>query len=364
MSSRPGEPVDLQVITERDVGLFSLLQQVIAQVPWALRMHRIPVVLFRGNTSYWTPGGYRGNDTVWEYYFEPLVAGYPASTVSERVREMVASRPPYLEGEGYFADEHTFVSAHYGDHPHLLGMTLPIPYLWDDPDARIRAAANEIMRRYVRPREYISEAVETWAREHMDGCYVIGVHSRGTDAISEEEVRPHRQNSLKLSAYVTEIERLIAIHPSAKVFVATDDQSSLDYLRRVFGARVLDYGSIRHKGGVSVLNGPTGWAIMPAYVARDRDVAARNGEEATIEYLLLSLCDHLVHNGSGLARTVLLNAPHLAHTNTNPPPPDAEPATTFWSFLDAHLASVSELWHPDGTDRSVATSYQPRAETG
>src|SRR6185369_11510514 len=62
--------------------------------------------------------------------------------------------------------------------------------------------------------------------------------------------------------------------------------------------------------------GPTGW-IMPAYIAGDRDRAERNGEEAVVEYLLLSSCDYLVHNGSGLARTVLLNAPQLPHTNTH-----------------------------------------------
>jgi hypothetical protein len=56
---------------------------------------------------------------------------------------------------------------------------------------------------------------------------------------------------------------------------------------------------------------------MPAYIAQDRDVAARNGEGAVVEYLLLSRCHHLVHNGSSLARTVLLNVPELPHTNTH-----------------------------------------------
>jgi hypothetical protein len=56
---------------------------------------------------------------------------------------------------------------------------------------------------------------------------------------------------------------------------------------------------------------------MPAYISRNRDLAAWNGEEAVIEYLLLSQCAYLVHNGSGLARTVLLNAPNLPHTNTH-----------------------------------------------
>ena len=76
------------------------------------------------------------------------------------------------------------------------------------------------------------------------------------------------------------------------------------------------YDSIRHQSGEAAGQGPTGW-IMPAYIAGDRGRAARNGEDAIVEYLLLSRCDHLVHNGSSLARTVLLNAPRLPHTNTH-----------------------------------------------
>ena len=34
-------------------------------------------------------------------------------------------------------------------------------------------------------------------------------------------------------------------------------------------------------------------------------VAARNGEEAVVEYLLLCRCQHLVHNWSGIPRVVL-----------------------------------------------------------
>jgi hypothetical protein len=98
--------------------------------------------------------------------------------------------------------------------------------------------------------------------------------------------------------------------------VASDEQSSLDHLAAAFGDRVIAYDTVRHRDGAAAGQGPTGW-IMPAYIVRDRDVAARNGEDAVVEYLLLSRCHHLVHNGSSLARTVLLNAPELPHTNTH-----------------------------------------------
>jgi hypothetical protein len=150
----------------------------------------------------------------------------------------------------------------------------------------------------------------------LTGRCVIGVHIRGTDAVSREEVRPHRQGSLRLWKYAEHIERLLQREPDALIFVATDAQSSLDFLKTEFGDRVVHYDSIRHQNGPAAGKGPTGW-IMPAYIAADRDRAARNGEDAVVEYLLLARCQYLVHNGSSLARTVLLKEPAMPHVNTH-----------------------------------------------
>jgi hypothetical protein len=111
------------------------------------------------------------------------------------------------------------------------------------------------------------------------------------------------------------------------------------HLATAFPGRVIAYDSIRHQSGEAAGQGPTGW-IMPAYIAADRDVAAKNGEDAVIEYLLLSRCDYLVHNGSSLARTVLLNAPELCHTNTHRRVP--EPVAPSGS-----LANRDDM-HPEG----------------
>ena len=309
-------PMQLHIVSERDVGLFSLIQQVIANIPWAIVENRVPVVHFGNDTCYWTPNGHRGRRTVWEYYFEPLVPGYPASSIPEPVRARIAVDRPSPHEVGYLVERDAFVSNHYGDHPQLRGAALPIPYQWDDPDDTLRREAKAIVDGFIRPRAYLLQKVHTFFARHMAGHHLIGVHARGTDATSKQEVRPFRQGSLVLPRYVDEIERLLAVQPRAKIFAATDDQSSLDHLVRVFGPRVIAYESVRHHGGAAAGQGPTGW-IMPAYIAQDRDVAAKNGEDAVIEYLLLSRCHHLVHNGSSLARTVLLNAPRLPHTNTH-----------------------------------------------
>ena len=308
--------MNFHIICERDVGLFSHIQQVIANIPWAIQEGRIPIVYFQDKTCYWTPNRYHDKETVWEYYFEPVVMAYPTSSIPPHIREIIAHNHPSPYEVGYFADEHTFVSNHFGDHPALAGKTLSIPYLMEDPDDELRQEAHDIIRCFIQPRDYIQQKASHFFQQYMKGRPIIGVHARGTDATSQQEIRPHRHGSLILSKYVTAIQRILDAQPTARLFVATDAQASLEYLRNAFGTRVFAYTSIRHVSGEAAGKGPTGW-IMPAYIAGDRDRAAHNGEEAVIDYLLLSRCNYLVHNGSSLARTVLLNAPQLPHTNTH-----------------------------------------------
>jgi hypothetical protein len=173
-----------------------------------------------------------------------------------------------------------------------------------------------LIRQFVRPRLYIRDKVDLFYREKLSGRDSIGVHIRGTDAVSIEEKRPHRQNSLRYDRYRDEVRSLLDKLPSACVFVATDAEESLVFMRREFGNRVVARESLRHTDGPATGAGPTGW-IMPAYIAGNRDSAARNGEEAVLEYLVLTKCSYLVHNGSSLARTVLLHEPAIPHVNTH-----------------------------------------------
>src|SRR5947209_7828941 len=86
--------VRLHIICERDVGLFSLVQQVISNIAFAMHEQRVPIVFFGRGCSYWTPTGYRGRDTVWEYYFEPIFPEYPVRTIPEHIKLCVEVRPP------------------------------------------------------------------------------------------------------------------------------------------------------------------------------------------------------------------------------------------------------------------------------
>jgi len=308
--------VKIHIICERDVGLFSLIQQVIAHVHWAEKTSRIPIVLFGDRCCYQVPGGYRSRDTVWEYYFEPLHPDHSVDSLSRETRSKISNNFPLPGEPGFWLEKDIWVSNNFGDHPALRGRSLVIPYGWRDPDRELRARAARIFKEYVRPRAYISESVDDFQQRHMGDRPFIGVQIRGTDAISRQEDRAHRKDSLSLEAYRAEIQGQLESNPNAGIFVATDDERSYAFIKKHFGDRVVACESYRHVGGDAAGRGPTGW-LMPAYIADDRELAARNGEEAVVEFLLLSRCSLLVHNGSSLARSVLLNMPEMPHVNTN-----------------------------------------------
>ena len=178
-----------------------------------------------------------------------------------------------------------------------------------EPSDSLRQWTSAIIRDYVRPRDYIAEKADRFYNHHLAGRYVIGVHIRGTDALVDPD-RILKENRVSFQKNFAIVERLLRVQPDSLIFVASDAQSSVDRMRERFGKCVIAYDSIRHKSGELAGRGPNR-GLMPAYLTRDRDLAARNGEEAVVEYLLLCRCDYLVHNGSGIPRAVLLTVPGM-----------------------------------------------------
>lgn len=304
----------LHIIIERDVGLFSLVQQVIGHVRLAIHEGRTPIAYFGKGCCYWVDGGYEGKLNVWEYYFEPVVESHAVDTIPQHVKDYAKSHPILHIQPGHYIGDEAFVTKHFGDHKVFEGKSLKIPYLWNDPPSETRKTASEIIKKYVRPRKYILEQVTAYMDEHMANEYVVGVHIRGTDVNDRIEHNIHRRGSYDLSAYVRKLENLLHENPQAKIYVATDTNDALSHLKSVFPGKILHHSSIFHTDENGSGKGPSGW-IMPGYLTENAAKAAKNGEEAIIDYLLLSECNYLIHNGSALARTALLKNPDLPQHN-------------------------------------------------
>lgn len=307
------ESVKWHIICERDVGLFSLIQQVISHIPLAISKRRIPVAFWGDGCCYWTASGYMGADNVWEYYFDPIVVDNPLHTISKESLGDIRRMPPKSDTPGYYIGD-MFVSSHFGDHFAFKNKTLKIPYKWTDPSKNLRQKASQIIREYIRPRSYIAKKVDDFYTQNMKDRFVIGVHMRATDVTDINEHNIHRRGSYNFERFVDKISIQLSRYPNAKLFVATDSLSALQKLKEEFGHLILQTSSIFQISAEVVGTGPTG-NIIPGYLATCSQRAAENGMEAVVDYLLLSKCSYLIHNGSGLARTALLNNPELQHTN-------------------------------------------------
>jgi hypothetical protein len=308
----------LHIVCDWDVGLFNLVLGAIAHICWACTEGRIPIIYYGKSNCYWTPNGYQGRDTVWEYYFEPVIPEYPVSRISPHVLKSIADNPLQWIKEGqYFVDEFAFVSDQSAWHVKVDGERLRGPKTYESPSRKIRELASTIVRGYIRPRDYIVKKANCFFQGYLANRYLIGVHIRGTDALVDP-TRVVRQSYINYRKYIAVLRRLLRKHPDALIFVASDEQASVHRIREHFGARVIAYDAIRHQGGESVGRGPAG-RMMPAYLTKDRNRAAQNGEEAVIEYMLLCRCNYLVHNFSSIPRMVLLTVPDLAETNIDKP---------------------------------------------
>ncbi len=304
------------ILFEKDVGLFSLIQQVINHIPIVEQQKRIPIVFFTNRCCYWAKDGYHDRDTVWEYYFEPVIQNFSVSKIPNIAKDSIMSFDTTKTLSGFTINENIFATNHFGDHPDFKGKSLKIPYKWNDPNQQLRIKSSHIISQYIRPRNYIQKKVDTFINNNMKGNYVIGTHIRGTDVTDKQEHNFHRRASYDLNAYKVKIRSILKNHQQAKIFIATDSLAALKSLEQEFPNKTIHYSSIFHHSGNVSGTGPTGWSI-PGYLANDSQKAALNGEEAVIDYLLLSHSDFLIHNGSGLARTALLKSHSLDHYNVH-----------------------------------------------
>jgi hypothetical protein len=155
-----------------------------------------------------------------------------------------------------------------------------------------------------------------------------------------------RQTRVDFDKFIAVLRRLLRKNPDALIFVASDEQEAVDRIRNAFN-EVIAYDSIRHQDGKVAGRGPAG-GIMPGYLTQDPDRAAKNGEEAVIEYMLLSRCDYLVHNNSSIPRMVLLTAPDIPDTNIDEP--------SFLLRAGTVLRQWLPVWHDQAKINAVATN--------
>jgi hypothetical protein len=201
----------------------------------------------------------------WQYYFDPIEIGS-----AERAGETeVAS----------------------------LGLDLFV----DAAQGLSRERGFELIDRYVRPKSRIRAKVETYVREHFQGTFVVGIHYRGTDKSEEAIGVPYRR------VHAAVLDALKTARPARyKLFVATDEQAFLDYMRALYPGDLLFRDMFRSSDGrpIDVVN---------------QDGNHEKGEDAVVDCLLLARCQILIRTESNLSTCSTLFNPGLPQVPLNRP---------------------------------------------
>ncbi|WP_141699047.1 nodulation protein NodZ [Candidatus Thiosymbion oneisti] len=288
-------------------GFFAYFTFALNQLLFCERNQCLPVVFFGksstdGDNAYYDPS--RG-ENMWEYFFEPVAgSGY------EQVQQ-------WLKDPGHPLQPGDVVTLTDRDlwylHLYEKGSIYAYPYgrylLKTSYDARWydfqRARAHEVIGKYVQVKDAISNRVDAFYREQMQGHLVLGIHLRGTDKGAARGAKNTRQK-VKPEAYFPEVDRYLAVHPKAKLFVATDQAQYLQSLEERYAGRILSSDCYRSTSGFA------------PFQATSHSGYAK-GAEVLIDVLLLARCDFLLKCASHVGEAALWFNPNLPSIDLNYP---------------------------------------------
>ena len=192
--------------TQPNSGLFAFIWQTLRG------MYHYPenkyYILFGRECCYFDDDIYseQGVDNVWEYYFE------------QPHTDIVPNKDQIITEVGLLFDEFS----EFRD-------------VFLDPETyKIRRTEyNQIINKNLKLLPHVSEKLEAFYNKHFIGKKVLGLHIRGTD----------HPDKLPMDFYIEKIKKHIDQYDV--LFVTSDEQSRVDYIKNEFGDKVLLYPTFR-----------------------------------------------------------------------------------------------------------------------
>jgi hypothetical protein len=230
-------------------GFCSDLDHVLGALLLAEMTGRIPVTL-------WGAGS-RFRDTeedAWTNFFEPVskhtvndlvgksLSWFPPKWTDANIREPEINK---MEGQWsrmaaiYFFNQRAdvAVSDMYNAIAELSAWVRPGAAYSGMPIERIYRA---LVKKYLRPRQQITQRVEAFAAERFAGAPMIAAHVRGSDKVVEDA-----QLGEKNKATVGIVAEFLNSRPGSRLFLMTDDEKiRADYAQR-FGDRLITTDCLR-----------------------------------------------------------------------------------------------------------------------
>jgi len=259
-------------------GFGACLLAVLNHLRFAEREGLTPVVRIGAScqTRFLDPA--RGND-VWEQYFEPvgpvssaeaerLLDDPESASITRQWRRVDASLPDRIRKHPDSIFTWTF--AHWRKSP-------PADVVaWFEEQRR---KGRETVRRHVRVKPHVLDQVDDFFDREMKGRYVLGVHMRGTDLHYAPPISP--------AEYFEPIDRHLARHPGALVYLATDQVQYVELMRRRYPDVLIGRDCLRSETSTA----PFELSAGSPY---------EKGEDVLIDILLLSRCSFLIRGASNV----------------------------------------------------------------
>ncbi|MBD3627491.1 hypothetical protein [Cyclobacterium sp.] len=153
-------------------------------------------------------------------------------------------------------------------------------------------------------------------KEAFKSFRILGIHGRRTDHYTE--IQPAADE-----VYMKKIETRISTFD--KLFVATDDANFLEKLKMLYPDKIIAHDFFRSEGkkGIHDHGGEMNGLFL--------------GEQALLDCISLSLCQHLILSPSNLSYVALVFQPELPYTL-------AESASSTWSRRKTLLAYKLNQW--------------------
>jgi len=219
----------------------------------------------------WTQAMYKRDNNTWTQYFLPIAMCNPAVSPRARWHGAGVGHP----GKSKLSKELTRQGFHAATRqiqllPHLL--------------AKIRH----------------------FKHRHF-GAHNLGVHIRNTDRRTDQVGIAQRLYVVPFPRIQKAVEQYLELHPeTTTIFVATDDETTMMELKRVFKDRIVSQHIPRSRGNISI------------HDSRNKESTPyEKGEGALIDSYLLAECDHLILTASQLNMYALFLSPNMSFSLLN-----------------------------------------------
>ena len=187
----------------------------------------------------------------WEYFFEPIILGTE------------------IDNKYYFTLEEYWKLA-------------------SRPD---KYSSFSLIQKYIKIKPHIQEEVNEFVNQNFKGKYIIGVHHRGTDKITEWPLVAYEKTHKVLIETIIALKR--ADRKNLKVYVATDDQNFLNYLVERMPKTVI-YSDFKRSSNATALH------FNPTIYENNYQM----GKEALLDCLLLSKSNILIRPKSSCLSSI------------------------------------------------------------